>query len=204
MAATMHLSNNHDDLTCPITLELYRDPVIALDGRVYEREAIIRWINAHGTSPFTRQPLRVEDLQPDDCLRRLAAERRNSTVSYNAHTDRVTLPPVKLPSRYRQTRVSPSTLLSMIPDSPTNGCLSKYCVFIICAVCTVAVVATIIGIALTSNDKTTVGYNRRNTSSVFGTYESLSTVSIAFKAGACIFGGVLLLLVIPSTAGRVI
>ncbi|CAF1551175.1 unnamed protein product, partial [Adineta steineri] len=38
-------------------MELFRDPVIANDGHVYERVAITKWINEHGTSPFTRQPL---------------------------------------------------------------------------------------------------------------------------------------------------
>ena len=34
----------NEDLTCPITLGPFRDPVIARDGHVYEREAITRWI----------------------------------------------------------------------------------------------------------------------------------------------------------------
>lgn len=51
-----------EDLVCPITLELFRDPVTAADGHVYEREVITRWILEKGTSPFTRQPLQVNDL----------------------------------------------------------------------------------------------------------------------------------------------
>lgn len=85
------------ELNCPITLETFRDPVIAKDGHVYERAAITRWIVEHGTSPITRQPLQVEELQPDEHLRRLAIERHNSTVSYNTRLDRVppsTLQPV--------------------------------------------------------------------------------------------------------------
>jgi hypothetical protein len=85
----------NDDLTCPITLEPFRDPVLAKDGHVYEREAITRWIFEHGTSPFTREPLQINDLQPDDHLRRLAAQRRNSTVSFNARNNTVRLPPLR-------------------------------------------------------------------------------------------------------------
>ena len=44
-----------EGLICPITQEYFRDPVLAEDGRLYEREAITRWINEHRTSPFTRQ-----------------------------------------------------------------------------------------------------------------------------------------------------
>ena len=31
------------DLRCPITQELPVDPVIAKDGKIYEREAILEW-----------------------------------------------------------------------------------------------------------------------------------------------------------------
>ena len=72
-----------DDLICPITFRIFNDPVVAADGRTYERAAIVRWITEHGTSPFTRQPLNINELQADDYLRKLAAQRRSSTVSYN-------------------------------------------------------------------------------------------------------------------------
>ena len=91
-----------DELICPITLELFRDPVRAKDGRVYEREAIVRWISQHGTSPFTRQPLQLNDLRPDERLKSLARARRGSTVSYNSHNEQVTLPPME--SRLRNSR----------------------------------------------------------------------------------------------------
>ncbi|CAF2945170.1 unnamed protein product [Rotaria sp. Silwood2] len=70
------------DLVCPITLRVFRDPVIAADGRTYEREAIVRWIMKHGTSPFTREPLNVKDLQQNYHVRGMAARRRSSTSSY--------------------------------------------------------------------------------------------------------------------------
>ncbi len=77
-----------DDLICPITLRIFYDPVVAADGRTYERAAIVRWITEHGTSPFTRQPLKINELQSDDYLRKLAAERRSSIVSYNYDENR--------------------------------------------------------------------------------------------------------------------
>ena len=41
------------DLRCPITLEVMRDPVLASDGHSYERDAIERWLINHRTSPLT-------------------------------------------------------------------------------------------------------------------------------------------------------
>ena len=78
-----------EDLICPITLQIFRDPVVAADGRTYERAAIVQWIAEHGTSPFIRQPLNVNELQADDYLKNLAAQRRNSTIShtYNINVD---------------------------------------------------------------------------------------------------------------------
>ena len=42
-----------DELLCPITLEIFRDPVVASDGHTYERKAIEEWIQKNGTSPIT-------------------------------------------------------------------------------------------------------------------------------------------------------
>ena len=83
-----------DELTCPITFQLFRDPVKAPDGHVYEREAITTWILLHGTSPFTRQPLEINDLVSDHNLKALADKRRRS-VSYNASNEEVRFPPIE-------------------------------------------------------------------------------------------------------------
>ncbi|CAF2984485.1 unnamed protein product, partial [Rotaria sp. Silwood2] len=66
---------DQETLTCPITLQVFRDPVIAKDGHVYERAAIVKWIEKHGTSPLTREALSIDDLQGDDYLKYLAAQR---------------------------------------------------------------------------------------------------------------------------------
>jgi hypothetical protein len=47
-----------EDCVCPITAELPLDPVTAEDGRVYERSAIERWLEAgRQTSPVTNLPM---------------------------------------------------------------------------------------------------------------------------------------------------
>jgi hypothetical protein len=40
-----------DEFLCPITHELLREPVVALDGHTYERSAIEKWLGANHTSP---------------------------------------------------------------------------------------------------------------------------------------------------------
>lgn len=61
---------------CPITLIPIRDPVGDPNGvTVYERTAIVDWINAHGNSPMTRQPLHVNQLVPRPMLRALIDQR---------------------------------------------------------------------------------------------------------------------------------
>lgn len=47
----MDLSN----YTCPITYQIFHDPVIAEDGHTYERYAIEQWLTTHITSPITRE-----------------------------------------------------------------------------------------------------------------------------------------------------
>ncbi|CAF1359554.1 unnamed protein product [Rotaria magnacalcarata] len=71
------------DLFDPITQELFRDPVTAEDGHVYERSTITKWITEYnGTSPFTRKPIDVNKLQPNDGIRELADRHRHLSVSY--------------------------------------------------------------------------------------------------------------------------
>ena len=42
-----------DELICPISQELPVDPVMALDGKIYERASIERWLKKHKRSPLT-------------------------------------------------------------------------------------------------------------------------------------------------------
>jgi len=56
------------EFKCPITEELFEDPVIARDGHTYERAAIEGWIAQNGTSPMTGQAL-TTDLIPNITIR---------------------------------------------------------------------------------------------------------------------------------------
>ena len=62
-------------LTCPITQELMRDPVITVaDGHCYERAAIEHWLALHDTSPLTGEPLETKRLAPNVALRSLVCD----------------------------------------------------------------------------------------------------------------------------------
>lgn len=46
------------DLTCPITGQLFKDPVLADDGFIYEREGITTHFKYKTTSPFTGKEMK--------------------------------------------------------------------------------------------------------------------------------------------------
>jgi hypothetical protein len=69
------------DINFYVTSKIFRDPVLARDNYIYEREAITEYIRKYGTSPLTGQPLRIDDLQTDDSLRLLAERHRNEQPS---------------------------------------------------------------------------------------------------------------------------
>ncbi|CAL9205606.1 unnamed protein product [Musa hybrid cultivar] len=60
--------------TCPISLQIMKDPVTTITGITYDRESIERWllVDDHPMCPVTKQPLpRDSDLTPNHTLRRL-------------------------------------------------------------------------------------------------------------------------------------
>lgn len=46
-----------DSITCPITGKIFNDPVVALDGYVYENTVIVDWFITSDLSPITKQPI---------------------------------------------------------------------------------------------------------------------------------------------------
>lgn len=145
----IRVKSNDDDLICPITCELFRDPVIAEDGHVYERVAITRWILEHETSPFTRQPITVYGLRPDIERKRLANQRSNSTVSFNIENNTITLPPrIRMP---RGAQVAPEQNMNAIQTQP-NSCTCNITIIItiICIIIYVSIPLIVIFAASSS------------------------------------------------------
>ena len=65
------MANIDDLLTCPISMSLFHDPVLAEDGYTYEREAIERRIRHVGTSPITNEPLSIDASRPNHTVKRI-------------------------------------------------------------------------------------------------------------------------------------
>ena len=58
------------DFFCPITSEIFRDPVFTADGLSYEHITILRWFReGHQTSPKTSKKLKDICIQPNYVLR---------------------------------------------------------------------------------------------------------------------------------------
>ena len=50
-----------ESITCPITRDIMREPVVARDGQTYEKSAIIEWLSNHSNSPITNDPLSINN-----------------------------------------------------------------------------------------------------------------------------------------------
>lgn len=70
-AANQALSDTPDEFKCPITTEIMLDPVIAMDGHTYEREAIELWLGLHRTSPMTNEEMPSNAVVPNRNLKKL-------------------------------------------------------------------------------------------------------------------------------------
>lgn len=80
--------SNKDPTVCPITLSRMTDPVIAKDGITYERSAIEGWLREHGTSPTTRERMRIRDLIPNRAIRELLEQKRQDQINSSQSVER--------------------------------------------------------------------------------------------------------------------
>jgi hypothetical protein len=59
-----------ENFICPLTLQIYTDPLMSRSGKNFERKAIIEWLDrGNPTCPLTRQPLGLSLLVPNARLR---------------------------------------------------------------------------------------------------------------------------------------
>jgi U-box domain len=66
-------------LVCPITQELFVDPVLAEDGHTYERSAITRWFGTGNTrSPVTNEELEGKRLVANHVIKKIVHHHRSS------------------------------------------------------------------------------------------------------------------------------
>jgi len=57
------------DLMCPVTAEIFVDPVVIADGHTYERIAILQWFKKKYTSPVTNLPVDPSIVVPNTSFR---------------------------------------------------------------------------------------------------------------------------------------
>lgn len=124
------------DLTCPITLRMFRDPVKAADGHTYEREAIAKWITDHGTSPLTRQVLDVNGLLSDHHMREKIVRRPRVAGSSDVKYEPVVYENAWETSIYGQGRISQDESVHAAHD---GRCCRRLCYSLILLVCGVTV-----------------------------------------------------------------
>ena len=75
-----------EDYVCPITQEVFTDPVLAQDEHNYERAALDDWLQRTPRSPVTNLPLQPGAYVPNGPLRRqIAAWREQQQFSIPAH-----------------------------------------------------------------------------------------------------------------------
>ena len=67
-------------LVCPITAELFEDPVLLVeDGYTYERSAVTAWLEKHDTSPMSGATLTTRTLAPNIRARQQADAARGAS-----------------------------------------------------------------------------------------------------------------------------
>ena len=53
------------DFTCPITLQIMRDPHFIESGHSFEKEFIEKWVKKHRTNPLTNEQLKSTEIKPN-------------------------------------------------------------------------------------------------------------------------------------------
>ena len=85
-------------LVCPITAELFEDPVLLVeDGHTYERSAVTAWLEKHDTSPMSGAALATKTLAPNIRARQQADTARGGKPPLDAkrHNEVTNLGPAK-------------------------------------------------------------------------------------------------------------
>ena len=76
----------HVALSCPISLDLFKDPVIVKSGHTYEREYITQIIRQTGKDPETREQLTLEDITSNYLVNKIVQEFRPNENDFNENT----------------------------------------------------------------------------------------------------------------------
>ncbi|KAL8059222.1 hypothetical protein ABFX02_03G071700 [Erythranthe guttata] len=122
------------DFVCPITGQIFNDPVTLETGQTYERKAIQEWTNRGNTScPITRQPLSAAALPKTNyVLKRLITSWKDQHPDIAQEFSSTEIPSEKsaLPSRQRFVRAalatSPTSVISQASVETVINALKPY------------------------------------------------------------------------------
>jgi hypothetical protein len=76
-----------EEFCCPISFEVMKDPVIMPDCRTYERVVIAEALTHRPFSPFTREPMSMNDARSNVALRCLIQRWRQGAVDESTPAD---------------------------------------------------------------------------------------------------------------------
>ncbi|KAI9141654.1 hypothetical protein BKA69DRAFT_1038387 [Paraphysoderma sedebokerense] len=75
-----------EHLCCPITFDLFKEPVVTPSGHSYEKCALLEHLKTFGTDPFTRAKLESEQLYPNYALVEAVANFKKNDRLYSMFT----------------------------------------------------------------------------------------------------------------------
>lgn len=71
------------DFHCPISWDIFKDPVILEDGFTYERDNISEWLSKNRTSPTTNRKLNNKKIIPNQIVKNIINIHQELLLSFN-------------------------------------------------------------------------------------------------------------------------
>ena len=68
-----NINISSSNIICPISHQIYLEPVLARDGFTYERVELVKWLNKESISPITREKI-PDDLIPNNSIKSIVNE----------------------------------------------------------------------------------------------------------------------------------
>jgi hypothetical protein len=104
-----------DELCCPLSMQIFLNPVSLPCGTIVEREVIEKWITEHGNCPFTRQPLNLKDLNSEKNLKSNEAMQKKVSDFFTQHKNHPFIDEIKEKKQYQLQNYTAQ------PSHPTHG-----------------------------------------------------------------------------------
>ena len=97
-----------DLVSCPISMDIFKDPAITPIGKVFERKQLMKWLDENNnTCPLTRQYIAQQEVNECHTMKRLIELMKNQDITSDFLSE----------MRSERSRVSPSLVQDMKPSS---------------------------------------------------------------------------------------